>query len=82
MAKVHYRAGDVTFTREVFVSYPDRVLVVRITADKPGRVSVQAQFKSPYLDRVTAKPGKLVMDGCWKGPMPKNWLIAPVEGKG
>ncbi len=82
VARITYRAGDAVFTREVFVSYPDRVMVVRITSDKPGRVSVQAQFQSPYLDRVTAKPGKLVMDGCWKGPITNNWLIAPVEGKG
>jgi len=83
VAKTTFRAGDVRFTREVFVSYPDRVMVVRLTGDKPGRVSVQAQFKSPYLDSVTAKVGKLVMDGCWKGPIPvTNWLIAPVEGKG
>ncbi len=82
VAKIQYRAGDVTFTREAFVSYPDRVLIVRVAADKPGRVSVQAQLKSPYLDRVTAKPGKLMMDGCWKGPLPKDWLIATVEGKG
>jgi alpha-L-fucosidase 2 len=83
LAKVSYRSGDAVFTRETFVSYPDRVLVVRIMSDKPGRVSVKAQFKSPYLDRATAKPGKLVMDGSWKGPIPaKNPLIAPVEGKG
>jgi alpha-L-fucosidase 2 len=83
VTKVRYRAGDTVFTREVFISYPDRVMVVRITADKPGRVSVQAQLKSPYLNRATATPGKLVMDGCWKGPMtPANWLIATVEGKG
>ncbi|MDB5300490.1 MAG: Alpha/beta hydrolase fold-3 domain protein, partial [Phycisphaerales bacterium] len=83
VAKVSYRAGDAVFTRETFVSYPDRVVVVRITCDKPGRVSVQAQLKSPYLDRVTATRGKLVMDGTWKGPIPvNNNLIAPVEGKG
>jgi alpha-L-fucosidase 2 len=83
VAKVRYRAGDVVLTREVFMSYPDRVMVVRITADKPGRVNVQAQFKSPYLDRVTATPDGLVMDGRWKGPMkPENWLIATVEGEG
>jgi alpha-L-fucosidase 2 len=83
VAKVRYRVGDTVFTREVFLSYPDRVMVVRITADKPSRVSVQAQLKSPYLDQATATPGKLVMDGCWKGPMtPANWLIATVEGKG
>jgi alpha-L-fucosidase 2 len=82
VAKITYRAGDVVFTREVFVSYPDRVMVVRITSDKPGRVSVRAQFQSPYLDRVTAKAGKLEMEGCWKGPITNNWLIALVEGKG
>jgi len=83
VTRVRYRAGDVVLTREVFISYPDRVMVVRITADKPGRVSVQAQFKSPYIDSVIAIGDKLVMDGCWKGPMkPENWLIAPVEGRG
>ena len=83
VAKVRYRAGDMVLTREVFISYPDRVMVVRITADKPGRVSVRAQLKSLYLDAVTAKAGKLVMDGTWKGPgAVKNDLIAPVEGKG
>jgi alpha-L-fucosidase 2 len=83
VATITYRSGDAVFTREVFTSYPDRVMVVRVTCDKPGRVSVQARLKSPYLDRVTAAPGKLVMDGAWKGPIPmKNNLIAPVEGKG
>ena len=82
VAKVSYRVGDAVLTREVFMSYPDRVMVMRISGDKPGRVSVQAQLKSPYLDTTTAKPGKLVMDGSWKGPMKKDWLIAPVEGKG
>ena len=83
IAIVSYRVGDAVLTREVFVSYPDRVLVVRLTADKPGRVSVQARFQSPYLDRAVARSDTLVMDGCWKGPIPiRNALIAPVEGKG
>jgi hypothetical protein len=47
-----------------------------------GRISVQAQFKSPYLDRATAKPGKLVMAGCWKNPIPGARLVTTVEGKG
>src|ERR1039458_9561587 len=56
VAKVSYRVGDAVFTSEVFMSYPERVMVVRISSDKPGRVSVQAQLKSPYLDTTTAKP--------------------------
>jgi alpha-L-fucosidase 2 len=82
VAKVTYRTGDVVLTREVFISYPDRVMVVRITADEPGRVCVDAQFNSPYQDRVTASSDMLIMDGQWKGPMGQNWLIATVEGKG
>jgi alpha-L-fucosidase 2 len=82
ITKVRYRVGDAVYEREAFVSYPDRLLVVRLTSSKPGRISVQAQLKSPYLDKATASPGRLVMDGCWKGPITNNWLIAPVEGKG
>jgi alpha-L-fucosidase 2 len=83
VATVRYRAGDAVFTREVFVSYPDRVMVVRVSCDKPGRVSLRAGFKGPYVDRAAATPGKLVVDGQWKGPIPGNTpLIAPVDGKG
>jgi alpha-L-fucosidase 2 len=82
VAKVTYRVGDAVFTREIFISHPDRVMVIHLTADKPGRISVQGQFTSPYLETATATPGKLVVDGCWKGPMKPNGLIATVEGKG
>ena len=82
VARVTYRAGDAVFTREVFMSYPERAMVIRLSADKPGRVSVQARFRSPYRDAVVATSGKLVMDGSWKGPMKADALIAPVEGKG
>jgi alpha-L-fucosidase 2 len=82
VVKVSYRSGDVTYTRQIFISYPDRVMVVHIEADKPNSVSVQAQLKSPYLDKVTTKPYELTIDGCWKGPMKEDWLIATVNGKG
>jgi len=83
VATVSYRVGDALLKREVFLSYPDRVMVVRISSDKPGRVSVQAQLKSHFLDMLTAKPGQLVMKGSWKQPGSEtNWLIAPVQGRG
>jgi len=81
VAKITYRAGDAVLTREVFVSYPDRVTVIRITSDKPRSVSVRSQFKSPFPFTVTAKPGKLVMDGRWRGPVKGDW-IGPVSGDG
>jgi len=38
-AGVKYRVGDVTYNREVFSSAPDQVMAIRLSADKPGRVS-------------------------------------------
>jgi alpha-L-fucosidase 2 len=40
-----YRQGDARFTREVFVSPIDQVIVVRLTADRPGRVAFRAQLR-------------------------------------
>jgi len=83
VTSVKYRIGDVVYTREVFLSYPDRVLVVRIKADKPGHISVHAGLKSPFQDTVTIEDKKMVMDGQWKkGAMKDNWLIAKTEGNG
>jgi len=39
---VRYQAGGATYTREVFSSYPDQVIVVRLTCDQPGRIAFKA----------------------------------------
>ncbi|HEX2854816.1 MAG TPA: glycoside hydrolase family 95 protein [Opitutaceae bacterium] len=39
VATVRYRQGDATFTREIFSSYPDQVMVVRITCDQPRKIN-------------------------------------------
>jgi alpha-L-fucosidase 2 len=82
IASVSYVYAGVRYTREVFVSYPDRVLVVRITADKPGSVSFDVSLDSHFTDRITAEPGKLVLDGTWENTIPKYWLIGESEGRG
>ena len=83
ITSVTYKINDVSYSREVFLSYPDRVLVVRIKADQPGHISVHAGLKSPFQDIVTVKDGELVMDGQWKKDvMKENWLIANTDGKG
>ncbi|MCX6966309.1 MAG: glycoside hydrolase family 95 protein [Verrucomicrobia bacterium] len=44
VARVSYQVGDAIYTREVFSSVPDQVIVVRFTCDKPGRLSFSAQL--------------------------------------
>ncbi len=45
IATTRYRVGEVTFTREVFASHPDRVVVIRLSADKPACLSFQIALK-------------------------------------
>jgi alpha-L-fucosidase 2 len=53
IATVSYKVGDVTFKREVFASYPDRVIVVHFTADQPGQISFTLQMDSPHTNSLT-----------------------------
>jgi alpha-L-fucosidase 2 len=53
VAKTSYKVGDVTFTREVLASFPDRVIVVRLTASKPGSLSFNAFYSTPQPNAET-----------------------------
>jgi alpha-L-fucosidase 2 len=48
IARVHYRIGETTFTREVFSSFPDQVIVVHLTCSEPGRLTFTATMDSPH----------------------------------
>jgi len=46
IAAVTYRCGEVTYKREVFASYPDQVIVIRLMANKIGSLNFTASLKS------------------------------------
>ena len=63
-ARVSYTIEDVRFEREVFASAPDQVIVVRLTASQPGRISFDARMQTPQRATVQATAdGDLVMRG-------------------
>ena len=47
IARLTYRLGGVLYTREVFASHPAQAIVVRLTADAPGKLNV-----STWIDRL------------------------------
>ena len=47
IATTTYHIGKVTYTREVFASFPDQVIVVRLSADQPGQISFTATLTTP-----------------------------------
>lgn len=45
LAITSYQSGGVTFRREMFCSYPDQVIVIRLEADRPGALTFSARFE-------------------------------------
>ncbi len=45
IATTTYTQGGARFTREVFVTPVDQVIIVRLTSDRPGRISLTAQLR-------------------------------------
>ena len=47
VAKTSYTVDDINYTRELLASFPDRVIVVHLTASKPGSISFNAYYSTP-----------------------------------
>jgi alpha-L-fucosidase 2 len=64
ITRVTYTAGGVKFTREVFASPVDQVIVMRLTAGKPGQIGFSAGLSTPQQAAVTNDgPDTLVLTG-------------------
>jgi alpha-L-fucosidase 2 len=57
VAGVRYEQGGVTYTREVFASRPDEVLVVHLHADKAGALAFKAALSSVHPTATTTIEG-------------------------
>lgn len=44
LATVSYAIGGVKYTREVFASAPDNMIVIRLSADKPGKLTFRFSY--------------------------------------
>ena len=64
VARTTFRAGGVDHVREVFASAPDQVIVVRLTAGRPGRISFRARLSRDAGGAASgAVPAGLMLDG-------------------
>ncbi|MFC4600976.1 glycosyl hydrolase family 95 catalytic domain-containing protein [Cohnella hongkongensis] len=56
-AKVSYDIGGVRYTRELFASHPDQVLVYRLTSSQPGRLTLKTWLDSPLRSTTAWRDG-------------------------
>ncbi|HWJ89455.1 MAG TPA: glycoside hydrolase N-terminal domain-containing protein [Flavisolibacter sp.] len=74
IATTSYTSNGTEFTREYFASYPDQMIVVHLTASKPGSLSFDCVLNSPHkysstkkIDDHTLQLSLKVRDGILKG---------------
>lgn len=84
VAAVEYRAGGVVFRREVFVSAPDQVLVVRLAASRRASVSLDARLESEHRPSVSAagRDGLLLQGRCAEGGVRFGCLLRVMNDGG
>ena len=64
VALTRFKANGVEYTRESFVSFPDQVIVMRLTASAKGALSFNASYDLPYREeRIPNKSATLLYNG-------------------
>lgn len=56
-ATVRYKVDGVTFQREIFTSFTDQVIIVKLSANKKKKLTFNAQLTSPQQDAFIAVEG-------------------------
>jgi len=63
--KTTYKVGDISYTREALASFPDRVVVLHLTASKTNSISFIASYTSPQpnVEVTTLQSKQLTFSG-------------------
>ncbi|MEP7251139.1 MAG: glycoside hydrolase family 95 protein [Ginsengibacter sp.] len=63
MSGTSFTAGGIKYKREIFISAPDQVIVIKLTADKAGALNFDAGINSPlhYMNSVSGD--ELILKG-------------------
>ena len=62
-ARTEFSRGGVKFGREIFVSAPDQVIVMRLTADQAGQLNFDAALDRPERFQTVGVQNELLMTG-------------------
>ncbi len=63
VSTVNYLKDGVKFKREYFTSFADQVIVIRLTADKPGKITCDVSIGSPQNHTFKIESGMIRLSG-------------------
>ncbi|MDR1674864.1 MAG: glycoside hydrolase N-terminal domain-containing protein, partial [Tannerella sp.] len=87
LVNVSYQFDGVNYSRQVFASYPDQVIAIRLTADRKAKISFSTWFTSLQPSAKTRVEGdEIVMEGTtiseYAGTYHGDpWIILPPQMK-
>jgi len=67
-ATIKYKVKDVDYKREVFTSFKDQLIIIRISASKKGQISFKSSFTGPLKKNMVTVQGSV-------SPKNKNTLV-------
>ena len=63
ISKVSYEMAGIKYTREYFVSAPDKVMIIKLTADQKGALNFDINLKSLLQSNVEVRNNIMVLTG-------------------
>ena len=82
VALTRFKANGVEYTRQCFVSFPDQVIVMRLTASSNGALSFKARYDLPYREeRILGRSAEILKDQALMTVSCKGDDHEGVEGK-
>lgn len=63
ISKVSYTVDGTIYTRETFISHPDQLMIVRLTAKGPAKLNFTCRFNSLLQSKVAVEAGTLHFKG-------------------
>ncbi len=64
-ASVKYKVGNTTYKREYFASYPHHIIVIKVTAEGPGKINCKLRLSTPHTPNAHffTQANRLTMQG-------------------
>ncbi len=88
VSKLNYDVNGVKFSREYFISHPDKIMLIKLNASQKGQLSFSVKFNSQLKYKTVPSGGSLSVNGYapvhaepnYRGDMPNAVIFDPEKG--
>jgi alpha-L-fucosidase 2 len=83
IATTTWQSSGITYTQDVFASYPDNVIVIHLSANRPASISFTAAMDTPHeaFDISVQRPDTLILTGQVRDLVPPKELGTRFESR-